>query len=719
MNRQLKKQLHHPLFKILKTINRSLDFCVYQSTQAFFPQLKIKGLGELALPLCEAQAKQLIKLCHKAPYGKGTQTLVDQKVRNTWELDASCITEKNKNWQQFITKTLRQCEKELDLQGQTLVAHPYKLLIYEKGSFFLTHQDTEKEEGMVATLIIALPSAHKGGTLTIQHHGESIAIDFSQKKNLYHFQSALFYADCHHEIAPVTEGYRLNLVYNICFKGQRKLNTFDFSIQQQQLSTLFKNWKNNLKEEDNKQLIISLDHQYSADGFSLNTLKGMDRSRADILLNAAEKAGYIAYICLLEKYESLNLYDGYSDGDIIDEYMSIIQLMDASGKKINLCLSVIDEENILCQHQFKKAFEEEREGYMGNHGNTLSRWYRYAAVILWPKENQLEILIKNDILEAISYLISLYRKKAPDFSENLHYFFTTVNKSNSHDPDFTLLTLTLLENNKILMQKYCCDFLFTQEKLPTITQIKKALDLCSWDYLEQHLDIQNKTIRTNFFKLVNKIKTTALKNPSPALQKLLYRAISESSNDNSWNSNALTQLEIIFPLLLQLPNPKSTKSLTEFLHKKTKKLNAETEFLPYIEALYSKSNSTNQIIFQVATKWLTKQFKDYQQCIRQKPKKATVEIIPSTLECQCEDCQQIIDFMQNKKDKIELALFKAECVHLSAQLDKYKVEVTYEIHKNRRPWRFNIQKIGAEQREKINNYNIAKEFMGRLEKLSC
>ena len=31
-------------------------------------------------------------------------------------------------------------------------------------------------------------------------------------------------------------------------------------------------------------------------------------------------------------------------------------------------------------------YSSEYEGYMGNWGNTLDRWYHRAAVIVWPRE---------------------------------------------------------------------------------------------------------------------------------------------------------------------------------------------------------------------------------------------------------------------------------------------------------------------------------------------
>jgi hypothetical protein len=39
----------------------------------------------------------------------------------------------------------------------------YKLLVYETGGHFAPHRDTEKEAGMVASLVVLLPSEYEGG----------------------------------------------------------------------------------------------------------------------------------------------------------------------------------------------------------------------------------------------------------------------------------------------------------------------------------------------------------------------------------------------------------------------------------------------------------------------------------------------------------------------------------------------------------------------------
>ncbi|MFD3740542.1 2OG-Fe(II) oxygenase [Streptomyces sp. NPDC058629] len=63
---------------------------------------------------------------------------------------------------------------ELGLPASTrLRAEPHALLVYGKGRFFLPHQDSEKDDAMVGTLVLSLPSAHTGGELVIAPAGQS------------------------------------------------------------------------------------------------------------------------------------------------------------------------------------------------------------------------------------------------------------------------------------------------------------------------------------------------------------------------------------------------------------------------------------------------------------------------------------------------------------------------------------------------------------------
>jgi hypothetical protein len=45
--------------------------------------LYVEGLGNVGVPLQDEQARPLIAQCRQAPFGKGSETIVDTPVRNT------------------------------------------------------------------------------------------------------------------------------------------------------------------------------------------------------------------------------------------------------------------------------------------------------------------------------------------------------------------------------------------------------------------------------------------------------------------------------------------------------------------------------------------------------------------------------------------------------------------------------------------------------------
>ncbi len=51
-------------------------------------------------------------------------------------------------------------------------------------------------------------------------------------------------------------------------------------------------------------------------------------------------------------------------------------------------------------------FRSEHEGYMGNYGNTVDRWYHRAAVVMWPRDLAFEVRAKLSPSWAVDELAS-------------------------------------------------------------------------------------------------------------------------------------------------------------------------------------------------------------------------------------------------------------------------------------------------------------------------
>ncbi len=71
----------------------------------------------------------------------------------------------------------------------------------------MPHQDSEKDDTMIGTLVVSLPSSHTGGELLIEHDGKTVTYQASAAE----VSVAAFYADCRHQVKPVGTGYRSRL----------------------------------------------------------------------------------------------------------------------------------------------------------------------------------------------------------------------------------------------------------------------------------------------------------------------------------------------------------------------------------------------------------------------------------------------------------------------------------------------------------------------------
>ena len=274
---------------------------------------------------------------------------------------------------------------------------------------------------MVATLVIVLPSSYDGGEIVVRHEGQEQTIDFTKvENNLFHNHFASFYADCEHEIRPVRKGYRLCLVYNLTLGKTRKTITAPrISEHLERIRPLIREWA---KDDSQEKLAITLDHQYTKDGIAWETLKGVDRVKAQVLAGAARQEGCRAYLALLTFHEAGDAeyvggrhrygrrgrwYDDdddededdssdYEMGEVFEFSLTAEQCIDNEGNGLPIGEMDFEEDEVLDSDVLREGEpEEDFEGYTGNAGMTLERRYRYAAILLWPERRHFEVLCSN------------------------------------------------------------------------------------------------------------------------------------------------------------------------------------------------------------------------------------------------------------------------------------------------------------------------------------
>lgn len=356
--------------------------------------VEVDGFGPLAQPLPAERAQALQALSAPARFGRREQTLLDTRVRHTGEIDADRLA------LQWPTGGFARLQQEVAraLGVEQLDAALHNLLIYGAGQFFKPHQDTERHPRMVATLVLVWPSAHLGGDLRVTLGSDEglLASQHLQAPTLRWFA---FYADCRHEVLPVSEGWRVVL-------------TFDLMVPAQTASPRFPPaWLADLQaalqlevdaQPEARAWVLLLDHEYTEHGLRWPLLKGDDRWRVAALRTAAQALGLQPHLALAELHETWNaqpvfrsrvsrsgrtydeITDEVSPQDLIDAEMTLDFWVDTQDRVSRKGHLTIDPQQVL---SFVATGEdhrtaEEYEGYMGNYGDTLDYWYRRAALVI-------------------------------------------------------------------------------------------------------------------------------------------------------------------------------------------------------------------------------------------------------------------------------------------------------------------------------------------------
>jgi 2OG-Fe(II) oxygenase superfamily len=382
--------------------------------------VEVDGVGAVRSRVGAPLAKKLIAAARPAMFGRGEQTLTDTSVRDTWEITPDLVTLSGPAWVSTLRAVLDDVRDELGLPPTTMLrAELHSMLVYAKGQFFLPHQDSEQDDAMVGTLVVSLPSVHTGGELVVTHGPQSVTYRAPREELSF----VAFYADCRHEVRPVKSGHRVTLTFNLLADSEGDGPGTGpvpglVNCLTEHFSTPVTRRYGRTDPDPPNRLVFLLDHEYTQRGLSWKWLKGADAERGALLRNAAKQAGCEAVLALSEVRETWDAwpsgedpwgdyYDYYEDDEEENDDVSRSQGDDHDAYQLNeliddevtlgwwtspgstggepISLHVPDSEVCATTPSVNLVpYESEYEGYMGNYGNTVDRWYRRAAVVVWP-----------------------------------------------------------------------------------------------------------------------------------------------------------------------------------------------------------------------------------------------------------------------------------------------------------------------------------------------
>jgi hypothetical protein len=451
--------------------------------------IDVEGVGQIHFPLDQATIQKLLNVSSEAKYGLREKTLLDKKVRHTQEISAEKL--KIKCEEKSFSSMLKNMRDSMGLsENAELTAHLHNMLIYGPGQFFKEHQDSEKLEGMIASLVIVLPSAHIGGDLIVNHNNKTYSFS-TENIDSNTLKCLAFYADCVHEVKKIKQGYRVALTYNLVLKSDEIQGKNQGNKQlEKALQDYFVLDKDACTHP--QELIYFLDHSYTEHSLRWNMLKGADRQNALDFRNAAQNLGLIPHLALVELHESWAADGDEGDPDpseLIDDSTTLSYWLDANDNKLPYREYSISKDEACWTKGTEdfEPFDAEFEGYMGNYGNTVDYWYRRAAVVLWPAFDEVAMGFKLNYDSAFRNLMKSIER--PGNEKNVLNIIKRVDKSlygRSHQSkasDFKLFASIALyiqdqEVAKSILSKFSLS-VFEEDNIKEFVQLQSLYGV-SW-----------------------------------------------------------------------------------------------------------------------------------------------------------------------------------------------------------------------------------------------
>ncbi|KAL9961844.1 hypothetical protein ACROYT_G030871 [Oculina patagonica] len=249
---------------------------------------------------------ELLKYCNPAPFGdiKEMKTVLDPEVRLAYEIESARFKIHRYPGEISIETHI---EDKLT-PGRYIELVPYKVNVYGEGGFFKQHVDNPSDHNMIGTLVVCLPSPHKGGELLVNHDGLQHVFDSTLETRAEfsgpHFTATAFMnSRVPEDPVSVQEHFECSVESpSLASKALANVNVELEKIQSQRKSSPFK-------------VGFLLKHKYISKGLQPHLLKGEDKTLFDFLVDQQWKCELKSVLSRYQTAAILLVFEDDADSD--------------------------------------------------------------------------------------------------------------------------------------------------------------------------------------------------------------------------------------------------------------------------------------------------------------------------------------------------------------------------------------------------------------------
>ena len=241
----------------------------------------------------------------------------------------------------------------------------------------------------------------------MSRQSENFSFDFSSPQGYGDLYYAAFYADCQHEIKPVTKGHRLCLVYNLVYTESPAPTASEHVVSS--LVSSMKEWSAHTDSgECPPMMCYMLEHKYCEASLSFELLKDTDREMARVLQEAKKEVEFDLYVGQVEVTENWSAECHCSDWrgipsddddfEAIDKTDGICRANNPISPEGQTISTISNFEAACCVPEgfFDDAVPDKEEVTASECEDpdneeevTMERQYNWTALLFWPTRNRI------------------------------------------------------------------------------------------------------------------------------------------------------------------------------------------------------------------------------------------------------------------------------------------------------------------------------------------
>ena len=661
--------------------------------------------------------------------------------------------------------------EQLGLPAEQLQAKPYKLLLYERGGHFQPHRDSEKIGRMVASLVIVLPTKFSGGELVVRHGSAKHDFDFSSAANERQASYVAFYADCEHEVRRVTRGRRLAMTYNLSLKKPRKKPaTPSGAPDKSAVDELVKVLRTWYARRPGDPVIFALEHQYTQKGLKLDLLKGADRSLSKLISMASDETDSRIYLAQVERHLLQYADDGsygrrswgYRDvdssdldiGEAYEDELNATFWVDRQGKRHRFGDLPLDSNAIISAIPVEewKPTSEEYEGYTGNAGNTLDRWYHRSAIVVWDDAQHFDVLSRAGTEASISLLHSMLKKLGKTPKKRLdaarddctRLMWAIVRKwptryadhYRGNEPWLREFVVELANTTDLELQKEFLSILAHRDKHTSIDKL--VLAMCRdngvaelFPELEMLLLVESNqyrpTIALRDFQWLSRICCdTKLAEESKHLKKLCAIAVGRFCEsfvqEDTIGRYHCVNTEVPSKALPHLVKSHiavdartSLKKLVSMVRSSSVSFPLASVQVPCITTAVSWAAKKKIELPPVIVEWLEAVRAELKSLTASEPEPPKDWSRPANVQCTCRYCQELNAFLTDANtESTRIAASQHHRDHIESQISRFRCDASHKLEKTGRPYALRLKKNTVSHKFALERYKANVQLLKSL-----